>query len=106
MDKNYMNKLNLIESWFLSKKSLYFFLPDGPEGRPFDNIYYFKTIELKDNRIHILLSNEISFFFEENATITPTDDKLIVSEFKALFYTKGDSKIKKYYEGELCFAGY
>lgn len=59
-----MKFIELIENWCRSKESFSFFLPDGPEGRPFDNSYQVVGISEYGDGVAIRLSEGVQFIFE------------------------------------------
>ncbi|WP_437616637.1 hypothetical protein [Erwinia sp. V71] len=48
-----MKPIEEIKKWVSERASFYFFLPDGPYGRPFDNQYSVKSVDLTDKGIEV-----------------------------------------------------
>jgi hypothetical protein len=54
-----MKSNEIVEQWVSKRRSFYFFLPDGPYGRPFDNQYLVERIEETSDGFKIFLSNNL-----------------------------------------------
>jgi hypothetical protein len=97
-----MNSVELIKNWMQKTKSLSFFLPDGPYGRPFDNQYFFLDAAGDEYGLSIKLSHGITFVFFGSSEVTKEDDKLMIRRFDRFDFMIKDKLIKSFIDGEVC----
>jgi hypothetical protein len=95
-----------IESWIRAKESLSFFLPDGAEGRPFDNQYSVVEVSVRDVATLIKLSGDIEFLLIGDLQYRDEACNLIITGFSRLIYRVSDIVVREFTEGELCFSGF
>jgi hypothetical protein len=95
-----------IEAWIDDRKSFYFFLPDGPHGRPFDSQYVIQDVQQNDTGIVLTFGDDITLRFAGELTLREDGSNLIIARFdKCDFEIKG--KIQKSYDaGEVCLSGF
>jgi hypothetical protein len=101
-----MNGKADIEAWIDNRKSFYFFLPDGPYGRPFDNQYVIQDVQQNDTEIVLTFCDDITLHFSGGLTLREDGSNLIISGFdKCDFAIKGKI-VKSYDAGEVCLSGF
>ncbi len=104
MDSDTLNeKRRLTTEWLKNAKSLYFFLPDGPYGRPFDSVFSLKECRLNGQWFEIYLSDGVVFKLGGEWSSQEESTKLRISGFEKLEFTDGDNGSREYAGGELCF---
>ena len=93
-----MTPTESVNKWLENKRSVYFFLPSGPYGRPFDNQYYVdKVQELKDG-LAIYFKDNLVLRFYGTVTVLEIDTKLIIENFRTCeFEIDGEIKHKYNY---------
>ncbi|AWK41017.1 hypothetical protein GPY51_24025 [Photorhabdus laumondii subsp. laumondii] len=101
-----MNTKEIVENWVKEKKSLYFFLPDGPYGRPFDNQYIIEKIEETSESFNIIFSNEIALRFLGKINITDEGYNLTISDFTKCIFEISSRILKSYTEGQVVLSGF
>ncbi|WP_413735024.1 hypothetical protein ACL2XP_20615 [Sodalis sp. RH21] len=97
---------NEIINWSKNKDSFYFFLPDGPYGRPFDNQYVIKSIDNNAVGFNIVFSEGISLEFIGQSLITIENNKIKIYNFKKLIFRPEENFFKEYYSGEVVINGF
>jgi len=101
-----MNKIEYIQNWCEKKESFSFFLPNGTEGRPFDNSYQVISVKEYEQVLVIKLSHNIEFILEGDFMLRDEFCNLIITILGQLTYKK-NGVIKQYYtDGELCLSGF
>ncbi|MDY4385611.1 hypothetical protein [Pectobacterium aroidearum] len=84
-----MSTNELIKMWIAGKESLYFFLPDGPYGRPFDNQYVVKKIDSANSYLVIQFEGDIVLSFIGELKIVDEGCNLLISNYiECKFETK------------------
>ncbi|ETS32876.1 hypothetical protein BB987_06615 [Photorhabdus temperata] len=101
-----MNTKEIVENWVKEKKSLYFFLPDGPYGRPFDNQYIIEKIEETSEGFNIIFSDEIALRFLGEINITDEGYNLTISDFTKCIFEIRSRIFKSYTEGQVVLSGF
>ncbi len=76
-----MNSNEIVKQWVSKRSSFYFFLPDGPYGRPFDNQYLIERIEDTSDGFKIFLSDNLMLHFIGNTTIEDEGCNLLIKNF-------------------------
>jgi hypothetical protein len=95
----------IILEWTLEYPRFYFFLPDGPYGRPLDNQYTLKSIsETTGQQLIASLSDSITFRFSGPTTVQRDDRQLCIEGFSTLIFSDAVGS-KSYSAGEVCFVG-
>ncbi|MBX9447884.1 hypothetical protein [Dickeya chrysanthemi] len=92
-----MNALDAINAWVDDYDSFYFFLPDGPYGRPFDNQYSIDKIEMDEVGLNIYFKEGVVFCFYGDVEVMEDYDKLIISKFTK-FKFEDISEAARYYD--------
>lgn len=95
-----------IDSWIQNKESFYFFLPDGPYGRPFDNIYIIKEVLQNDSELVLTFSDGISLHFFGSVILKEEGCNLIISGFKKCDFEINGKREKSYNDGEVALSGF
>ena len=96
-----MTSTEFMTNWLREAKSLYFFLPDGPYGRPFDNMYSFQSLSAEGNSVAILLSDGIMLRFLGGITFEDRHTKLIITGFQELEFSVQGRIVSSYEGGEV-----
>ena len=99
-----MTPAEQITQWTSQFPKFYFFLPDGPYGRPFDNQYSLESVKDDVDKLLIVLSDNIVFELLGQCRCRAEDRKLYVSGFARLTFKDG-RRMKTYDSGEVCFVG-
>ncbi|MFJ5329770.1 hypothetical protein [Pectobacterium versatile] len=76
-----MSVNELIKTWISGKELLYFFLPDGPHERPFDNQYAVKKVESADDYLVIQFEGDIILSFIGELKIVDEGCNLLISNY-------------------------
>lgn len=95
-----------IKSWVEVKESFSFFLPDGPEGRPFDNQYHVIDVSADGGKISIKLSGGIQFLFDGDVQCRDESCNLVINGFNRLTYKVDEVVIREFTEGDFCLCGF
>lgn len=101
-----MNAIQYIKNWVVNKESFSFFLPDGPQGRPFDNQYRIYSIIENQSGMTMKMSGGIEFEFEGNIKYSDEICNLILNDFSKLKYKVNGVVEKEYLGGEFCLSGF
>ncbi|NRQ43770.1 hypothetical protein HRH59_14545 [Rheinheimera sp. YQF-2] len=101
-----MNTIQYIKDWISNKESFSFFLPDGPQGRPFDKQYLIDGVIENQNGVTIKMSGGIEFEFEGEVQYRDEFCNLIVNGFSVLRYKVNGVVNSEYLEGEFCLNGF
>jgi len=96
-----MTENDLMTAWLKESKSLSFFLPDGPYGRPFDDVYHFQSIVQDGLSLNINFSDGISFRFAGHPVCERVDRKLIIKGFTECEFVEGGKVVSTYTDGEV-----
>ncbi|WP_413741333.1 hypothetical protein ACL2XO_19590 [Sodalis sp. RH15] len=97
---------NKIEKWKNNKTSFFFFLPDGPYGRPFDNQYVIESIGLSRDGLEIIFSDDIVLRFSGEPQLLTEDDKIRIIDFKELLFIVKGKILKQYAHGDVTINGF
>lgn len=95
-----------IKNWVGTKESFSFFLPDGPEGRPFDNQYCVIDVSSDGGKMSIKLNGGIHFLLDGDVQCRDESCNLIISGFNRLIYKVNDVVMREFTEGEFCLCGF
>lgn len=101
-----MNSRESVEAWIGKRDSFYFFLPDGPYGRPFDNQYTVKEIQWLDDGCNVIFSDEISLCFVGLIDFVEEINNLVIRNFSQCLFKINGSVIDAYSAGEVTLAGF
>lgn len=101
-----MNSNELVKQWVSKRSSFYFFLPDGPYGRPFDNQYLIERIEDTSDGFKIFLSDNLMLHFIGKTTIEDEGCNLLIKNFDQCIFRYNDEKTKGYDQGEVVLSGF
>jgi hypothetical protein len=106
LDNNNMSAKNHIDNWVTKKESFYFFLPDGPYCRPFDNQYLVKEILQNDSELVLMLSGGINLRFFGDIILKEEGCNLLISGFKRCDFEINGKREKSYGYGEVALSGF
>jgi len=95
-----------IDTWLKDKSSFFFFLPDGPYGRPFDNQYDIKSIDLSHWGVNIIFSDSITLKFIGEPQFLDECDKIRILAFKELIFFVEGKIIKNFTSGDVIINGF
>lgn len=98
--------IDFIKKWVADKSTFSYFLPDGPEGRPFDNQYYFDSVNENSDGFVIRLNPNVELAFVGDVQFRDDVCNLILFGFDRLIYKNDDSPNREYFEGEFCLSGF
>jgi hypothetical protein len=101
-----MKSHEIVEQWVSKRSSFYFFLPDGPYGRPFDNQYLVQRIEETSNGFKIFLSDNLMLSFSGDTQILDEGCNLLIKGFNHCIFEESQNNIKKYDHGEVVLSGF
>jgi len=101
-----MKPNEIVEQWVSKKSSFYFFLPDGPYGRPFDNQYSVQRIEETLDGFKIFLSDNLTLHFIGNTKIEDEGCNLLIKNFNQCIFENNGYKIDEYDHGEVVLSGF
>ncbi|WP_323635705.1 hypothetical protein [Pectobacterium polaris] len=101
-----MNVIELIKIWIAGKESLYFFLPDGPYGRPFDNQYTVKKVESADDYLVIQFEGDIVLSFIGELKIVDEGCNLLISNYIECRFEAQGQATKCFDYGEVVLNGF
>ncbi len=101
-----MKPNEIVKQWVSKRSSFYFFLPDGPYGRPFDNQYLIERIEETPDGFKIFLSDNLKLHFIGNTTIEDEGCNLLIKNFNQCIFENNAYQTKKYDQGEVVINGF
>lgn len=101
-----MKSTEIVKQWVSKRSSFYFFLPDGPYGRPFDNQYLIEKIEETSDGFKIFFSDNLILQFIGNATIEDEGCNLLINNFNQCIFESNEYQTKKYDQGEVVLSGF
>jgi hypothetical protein len=101
-----MSTKNHIDNWVKTRKSFYFFLPDGPYGRPFDNQYFVKEIRQHGSELMLIFSDNIKLRFWGDVILKEDGCNLLLSGFKKCDLEVNGKNEKSYDYGEVSLSGF
>lgn len=81
-----MKQLELVKSWLKSRRSIYFFLPNGPYGRPFDSQYYVDEVKELVGGFSIHFTDGLVLEFSGDVAVLETEGKLIIENFRTCVF--------------------
>ncbi|WXL25806.1 hypothetical protein WG219_21355 [Ectopseudomonas mendocina] len=99
-----MNSTEYIQDWCKSKKSFYYFLPIGSEGRPFDSQYKVLNVIGGDDLIVLVMSEGIKFTFFGKVQLRDEGMTLAFCGFEKMIYESGN-EYRVYENGEFGLSG-
>ena len=76
-----MKQIERVKEWLKNRCSIYFFLPNGSYGRPFDNQYYVDEIKELEDGFIIQFTDGLALRFKGEVTVFEVEDKLILEDF-------------------------
>lgn len=95
-----------IDNWVAKKESFYFFLPDGPYGRPFDNQYLIKEVLQNDSELVLIFSDGINLRFIGDVILKEEGCNLLISGFRRCDFEINGKREKSYDYGEVALSGF
>lgn len=101
-----MKSNEIVKQWVSKRSSFYFFLPDGPYGRPFDNQYLIERIEETSDGFKIFLSDNLMLHFIGNTMIEDEGCNLLIKNFNQCIFENNEYQTKKYDQGEVVLSGF
>ncbi len=101
-----MNPVEFMRNWCVNKESFSFFLPDGTEGKPFDNQYQMVSFSEEIEGFSIRLSDNINFIFKGNVIFRDEAFNLIITGFSRLIYQVNNAVVREFTDGEFCLSGF
>lgn len=101
-----MKSNEIVKEWVNKRRAFYFFLPDGPYGRPFDSQYLIEKIEEASDGFKIFLSDDLMIHFIGNTTIEEAGCNLLIKNFNYCIFENNEHKTKKYNQGEVVLSGF
>jgi hypothetical protein len=106
MDYQQMNTKSYVEHWIGNRQSFYFFLPDGPYGRPFDNQYSITDIRQDGLEFKINFSDRITLHFLGDLELREEGLNLLISGFRRLEFAIEGKQQRAYDYGEVVLSGF
>ncbi|EKN3363241.1 hypothetical protein QMX33_002892 [Yersinia ruckeri] len=101
-----MNTKELIEKWASGRKSFYFFLPDGPYGRPFDNQYLIDKVEEVNGDIIIKFKEGLALRFTGMVNVVDDGCNLLINNYNSCDLVINGSLGKSFDYGEVALSGF
>lgn len=101
-----MKPKEIVEQWVKKRNSFYFFLPDGPYGRPFDNQYLIDNIIDTEHGFDIIFTDSIVLHFAGCPAVVDEGCNLLISKFDQCIFDVKDYKSKAYNYGEVVLSGF
>lgn len=101
-----MKMIETIAQWVNKRSSFYFFLPDGPYGRPFDNQYSIERVEITPSGFSIHLSGDLTIAFTGSVEVVDEGCNLIVRGFELCEFLEQSSIKGEYDYGEVVLNGF
>lgn len=101
-----MNTNEIVEQWVKKRSSFYFFLPDGPYGRPFDNQYLIEKIERTSDGFKIIFSDNLMLHFIGDTVAKDEGCNLLIKNFNECIFEENGHDVKKYNHGEVTLNGF
>jgi len=101
-----MNSIEEIRKWVSERTSFYFFLPDGPYGRPFDNQYEIQSIDLTHKGIGIKFNNGLALYFTGKPEVIDEGCNLLINRYKICYFEEHNRLLKSYDYGEVVLNGF
>ncbi|MFP1814080.1 hypothetical protein [Lonsdalea quercina] len=88
------------------RTSFYFFLPDGPYGRPFDNQYSVKSVDLTDKGIEIRFSEDLLLCFTGNPKVIDEGCNLLIAKYQLCSFEDHNQLLRSFDYGEVVLSGF
>lgn len=101
-----MKPIEEIEKWVSERASFYFFLPDGPYGRPFDNQYSIESVDLTDKGLEIKFSNDLVLYFTGEPEIIDHGCNLSITKYKVCRFEEHSRLLQSFDYGEVVLSGF
>ncbi|WP_435928485.1 hypothetical protein [Dryocola sp. BD613] len=101
-----MKSNEIVKRWVDKRSSFYFFLPDGPYGRPFDNQYTVEKIVEAVGGFKIFLSDGLTLVFTGGTEVLDEGCNLTIKGFELFIFEINGAGIKKYDRGEVVLSGF
>ncbi len=101
-----MNAKEMIEKWVSERKTFYFFLPDGPYGRPFDNQYIVDKVEELNGDMAIRFKEGLALYFTGSVNVVDEGCNLLISGYKTCSFFVNGSLEKSFDYGEIALSGF
>ncbi|NDJ57625.1 hypothetical protein GWD52_11595 [Enterobacteriaceae bacterium 4M9] len=101
-----MRIIEQIKEWVSKKKLFYFFLPNGPYGRPFDNQYLIKEVLYIDGALEIAFQEGLSLVFEGDLDILDEGCNLKIFNFTLCRLEEHKQLLQSFNYGEVMLSGF
>lgn len=101
-----MKPVEKIEKWVSERTSFYFFLPDGPYGRPFDNQYMVESVTLTDKGIEIKFTDDLALYFTGEPEVVDEGCNLLINRYNQCLFKEKDQLLKYFDYGEVVLNGF
>lgn len=101
-----MNSVDKIKVWTSERSSFYFFLPDGPYGRPFDNQYTIQKIESSNSAIEIQFNEGFTLRFIGVPDVLQEECNLLISGYLSFHFEGPEGLLKLFDYGEVTLTGF
>lgn len=77
-----MTQTEVVREWLKNRRSVYFFLPNGSYGRPFDNQYYVDEVQELNEGFSIHFTDGSVLRFNGDVAVLEAEAKLIIESFR------------------------
>lgn len=101
-----MKPVEEIKQWVSERTSFYFFLPDGPYGRPFDNQYTVDSVDLTEKGIEIRFNGGLTLFFTGEPKVVDEGCNLLITNYKLCHFKEYNRSVKSFDHGEVVLNGF
>lgn len=101
-----MKPIEKIEKWVLKRGSFYFFLPDGPYGRPFDNQYSIVSIGSTDKGLEIEFNDGLALYFIGEPEVIDEGCNLLITKYDICIFKDINQQLKSFDYGEVVLNGF
>lgn len=101
-----MKAIEVIRKWVSERSSFYFFLPDGPYGRPFDNQYIVESVDLTDKDMIIKFNDGLVLHFIGEPEVVDEGCNLLINEYKICQFEEYNHLLKSFDYGEVVLNGF
>lgn len=101
-----MKAIEEIKNWVSIRVSFYFFLPDGPYGRPFDNQYKIESVALTSRGIEIKFHGDFFLYFTGEPEVIDEGCNLLIKKYHLCDFKSPMGLSKTYDYGEVMLCGF
>jgi len=106
MDHQKMKSVEKIKEWTSERKAFYFFLPDGPYGRPFDNQYTVESVGITDKGLEVKFNDGLALLFTGEPEVTDEGCNLLITRYEICHFEKHKGLSKSFDYGEVVLTGF